>query len=175
MTLSDADKRPFRWPVTHTQTLQTTPDQLWRLITRPGNLETCHPFCDRNPVEQWPGVGARDAVHYYSGLVLYRRFTAWVDGVGYDLEIGKRQGKQSTVQWRIAAVGQNRSRLAITIQAHDLQHLPLAQRWVRHQTYLRPILKSYLASVLQGFAWYVDTGQSVSRNQFGSHPWFSPD
>ena len=165
----------FYWPVTNQRHINTDAKQLWSLISKPGNLETCHPFCCSNPVQVWPGVGSRDSVYYYSGLALHRQFTQWIDGVGYDLEIGKNQGKKSFVSWRIASVGDGKSSLSITIQPYDLQHLPIIKRSFRHFTYLRPILKSYLASVLLGFDWYITTGTPVKRNQFGSHQWFSPD
>ncbi len=55
----------------------------------PGNLEPCHPFCLKNPVEHWPGPESRDEVHYLNGLVFERRFCRWLDGAGYDLEIGR--------------------------------------------------------------------------------------
>ena len=175
MNTSSEDKEIFRWPVSSKRQMNAEVEQLWTIISSPGNLEVCHPFCRSNPVEQWPGVGSRDSVYYYSGLVLYRQFTGWIDGVGYDLEIGKSQGSKSTVSWRISPTGYGKSVLSITIQPYNLQHMPLVKRWFRHYTYLRPVLRNYLSSVLLGFDWYITTGKRVKRNQFGPHQWFSPD
>lgn len=52
----------------------------------------CHPFCESNPVQRWPGPDAHDEIHYRSGLVYVRQFHDWVEGSGYGLEIGRRDG-----------------------------------------------------------------------------------
>lgn len=38
---------------------------------------------------------------------------------------------------------------------------------------IQPALHSYLDAVLKGFEWFITTGKPVSKNQFGSHKWFS--
>jgi hypothetical protein len=148
-------------------------DDVWSVISSPGNLESCHPFCRRNPVESWPGVGSRDSIEYYSGWVLERHFTTWLDGVGYDLEIGRKGGRRSAVSWRIRKVDDENCALWITIYPVALQHLPVMIRWFPHLTVMRPMLRSYLVSVLRGFEYKVTTGQPVRPNQFGHHRWFS--
>lgn len=139
----------------------------------PGNLEPCHPFCAENPVEAWPGAESRDRIRYLSGWVFERRFCRWIDGFGYDLEIGGRGGRSSFVSWRIIPVDEEDCTLRIAVYPHVLQGLPVSIRWLPHVLRLRPMLRSYLSSVLGGFEWYVTRGEPVPRNQFGSHPWFS--
>lgn len=163
----------FRWPVAVTQPIAASREAVWAAISMPGNLELCHPFCAQNPVTVWPGPGSRDEVHYLSGWVYERTFTRWIEGVGYDLEIGGRGEPTSDVSWRIDAVGPRDSTLTITVYPHLLQNLPAPVRWFPHAAYLRPLLKRYLSSVVRGFEWYVTQHQPVAHNQFGSHPWFS--
>lgn len=139
----------------------------------PGNLEPCHPFCARNPVSVWPGDRSRDEIHYLSGWVYERRFRRWIEGVGYDLEIGARSEPTSFVSWRIEPTGAAACTLAITVYPHVVQRVPVALRWLPHLAYVRPMLRSYLSSVVRGFEWYVTRGKPVPRNQFGSHRWFS--
>ncbi|UCG72854.1 MAG: hypothetical protein JSV45_00260 [Chromatiales bacterium] len=139
----------------------------------PGNLEICHPFCVKNPVHVWPGPDSRDEVHYLNGWIYERRFCRWIDGTGYDLEIGKAGGSQSWVSWRISPVDERRCTLRITVYPHVFQNLPVAIRWLPYLVRVRPMLKSYLDSVIKGFAWYLARGEPVPRNQFGRHPWFS--
>jgi hypothetical protein len=141
----------------------------------PGNLELCHPFCASNPVQEWPGPNSVDEVHYLSGWVYVRQFCNWIDGVGYDLNIGRKGGNQSFVYWRINEIDENNCTLRITVHPHALQKLPAAIRWLPHFAKLRPALQSYLDSVVKGFEWYVTRGAAVPRNQFGRHPWFSAD
>ena len=169
----DDPKPGYKWPVAVAQRIATPSDKVWNAISMPGNLELCHPFCARNPVQVWPGEGSRDEVHYLSGWVFERRFCRWIDGVGYDLEIGRRGGGTSFVSWRIMPLDSRNCTLRIVIYPHPLQSMPVAIRWLPHILYLRPMLRSYLSSVTRGFEWYTTRGEPVPRNHFGSHPWFS--
>jgi hypothetical protein len=167
------DTAKFRWPVSATARIAASADRVWGAISTPGNLELCHPFCERNPVTAWPGPDSRDEVHYLNGLVFERRFVRWLEGVGYDLEIVTRRGEVSAVSWRIEPMTLEASTLTITVEPYVLQHLPVVIRWAPHLLRVRPLMKSYLASVVDGFEWYVTRGEPVPRNQFGTHPWFS--
>jgi hypothetical protein len=165
----------FKWSITASRRIEASPHSVWKAISNPGNLEDCHPFCEKNPVDKWPGVGSKDTIYYYSGMVLYRDFTNWIDGVGYDLTIGKKGGRKSFVSWRITQEQGNISTLSITIYPHILQNIPAAIRWIPHIAYVRPSLGRYLESVVKGFEWFIRTGKPVNKNQFGSHRWFSTE
>jgi hypothetical protein len=169
----DDPKAGFRWPVAVAAPIAAPAEQVWEAISFPGNLELCHPFCDKNPVHIWPGHDARDEIHYLSGWVFERRFCRWIDGAGYDLEIGRRGGKTSFVSWRILPNTQHESTLRIAVYPHVLQRLPVMIRWLPHHLRLRPMLTTYLSSVVRGFAYYVTRGEAVPRDHFGPHPWFS--
>ena len=169
----DDPKPGFKWPVAVAQPINAPAQKVWDTISMLGNLEPCHPFCAQNPVEVWPGEKSRDEIHYLSGWIFERRFSRWIEGVGYDLEIGRRGGRSSFVSWRIMPVDSENCVLRIAVYPHALQNLPVAIRWLPHILNIRPRLKSYLSSVTRGFEWYVVRGESVPRNQFGSHPWFS--
>jgi hypothetical protein len=146
---------------------------MWDIISAPGNLELCHPFCESNPVRAWPGPESQDEVHYLSGWVYVRRFKHWHDGAGYDLEIGREGGSTSFVSWRITPVDENSCVLRITVCPHVLQNWSVAIRWIPYLLRVRPMLRKYLQSVVKGFEWFAVRGEPVPRNQFGSHPWFS--
>ena len=168
------DPQPgFRWPVAVTQPIAAAAEDVWAAISMPGNLVPCHPFCKENPVEEWPGAESRDEIHYLNGWVFERRFNRWIEGVGYDLEIGRSGGASSFVSWRITPVDERNCALRIAVYPHVLQDMPVTIRWLPHIIRVRPLLKSYLSSVVRGFEWYVTRGEPVPRNQFGSHPWFS--
>jgi hypothetical protein len=173
LSLLSEPGRGFRWPVSATRAIPVSSQRLWALISRPGNLEACHPFCRENPVQSWPGQGSRDEVHYLNGLVFQRHFLGWEDGRGYDLEIGRRDGAKSLVSWRIAAIDGHASALTITVCPQVLQSMPLMLRWAPHLLKLRPGLRHDLSSVVKGFEWYLIHGAPVPRNQWGSHAWFS--
>lgn len=163
----------FKWPVSAKKVIAAPANEVWDAISRPGNLELCHPFCTSNPVQVWPGPDSRDEVHYLSGWVYERRFIRWIDGVGYDLEIGRPGGGQSLVSWRIAQIDDQSCTLRISVCPYALQNLPAVVRWIPYVLRLRPLLRAYLDSVVRGFEWYVTRGEPVPENAFGTHPWFS--
>ena len=170
-----ADPSPgFKWPVAVKRLIAAPSPKVWEVISSPGTLPLYHPFCEKNPVFDWPGPASHDEVHYFNGLVLVRRFTDWLEDVGYDLEIGRADGKTSVVSWRITPVKDRRSSIGITVYPHGLQQIPIAARWFPHLFRLRPQLRRYLRSVVKGLDWFITHGQPVRRNQFGSHRWFSP-
>lgn len=168
------DPKPgFKWPIGVVQPIKAPAREVWRVISTPGNLEQCHPFCRENPVQVWPGEDSRDEVHYLSGWIYMRIFCRWIEGVGYDLKIGREGGGQSFVSWRIKPIDDHNCSLRITVYPHTFQNLPAAMRWVPHALYIRPKLRSYLSSVTRGFEWVLTRGEPVPRDQFGKHPWFS--
>jgi hypothetical protein len=163
----------FRWPVAVSRMIAAPSSKVWEVISSPGALPLYHPFCEKNPVFEWPGPGSRDEVYYFSGWVFERRIVNWIDDVGFDLEIGRPDGRVSFVSWRIIPQDERRSCISIIIYPHGLQHLPRVVRWAPHLLFLRPRLKQYLRAVANGLDWFITNGQPVRRNQFGAHPWFS--
>lgn len=170
--MSDS-RSEFKWPVAVEQKIAAPARRVWDAISAPGHLELCHPFCATNTVRVWPGPNAEDEIRYLSGWIYERHFRQWVEGVGYDLEIGRSGGRTSSVSWRIAPVDEQNCTLTITVYPHVLQTLPVWIRWLPHLLRLRPMLESYLESVVKGVEWYVTRGEPVPKNQFGRHPWFS--
>jgi len=167
------DRSRYGRPISSRRTIVAPSERVWEVISMPGNLEPCHPFCASNPVQSWPGPDSRDEVHYLSGWVFERRFLHWIEGTGYDLEIGRKGGARSYVSWRITARDQLSCTLAITVYPQLLEGWPSALQWIPHWLRIRPFLKSYLGSVTGGFEWFITHGEPVPRNQFGEHPWFS--
>jgi hypothetical protein len=159
-------------PVRVVRPIAAPANEVWVTISAPGHLEEVHPFCKRNPVRRWPGIGSVDEVHYRSGWIYRRTFTDWIDGVGYDLEIGAEGEPVSQVSWRIAPVGQKACELAISVWPRPLTDIVVLQQLVRF-TVVGPMMRRYLQSVTRGVGWFLTTGEPVSANQFGTHRWFS--
>lgn len=163
----------LKWPIRKAREIDAPVDTVWKVIATPGNLELCHPFCDSNPVEVWPGADSRDEIRYLNGKVYRRRFRNWFDGLGYDLEIIEEGRRIAYVEWRVEPITRTTSGLSITVFPSVLEHLPNPVRWLSHVVFLRPMLLSYLNPVVRGFDWYITRGEPVPRNRFGSHRWFS--
>jgi hypothetical protein len=174
MTTPAAPLQKFKWPVAVSRTIAAPASRIWEVISSPGMLPLYHPFCEKNPVFEWPGPESFDEIHYFNGVVLARHFSDWYDDVGYDLEIGRKGGRTSVVTWRIAQVKERRSSITITIYPHAVQRVPVVARWLPHLFWLRPQLTSYLRSAVKGLDWFITHGEPVRRNQFGPHSWFSP-
>jgi hypothetical protein len=173
MTKDGGSKPGYKWPVAVSRPIESPAENVWQVISMAGNLEPCHPFCAKNPVEKWPGEGSKDRIHYLSGWIYERVFVQWIEGVGYDLEIGRAGGGKSFVSWRIKPIDKRSASLNITVYPHLMQNITTAVRWLPHLFYIKPLLIRYLSSVTRGFEWYIDRGEPVPRNHFGAHPWFS--
>lgn len=163
----------FKWPVSVERIIAAPAQTLWDSISRPENFHLFHPFSASHRVQSWPGPNSQDEIHYLSGWIYKRNFHSWIEGVGYDLEIGRAGGRKSSVSWRIRPVDDDSCALRITVCPHALQSLPIVIRWIPHAFWLSPLLRQYLDSVLKGVEWFVIRGQPVPRNAFGTHPWFS--
>jgi len=172
--VQDVDKNS-RWAVSVSQRIAAPREEVWRVISSPGNLESSHPFCTKNPVHEWGGANSRDEIHYLSGWSYERRFSEWHDGRGYDLETYRGDKRIASVSWRITEEDDATSMLEITVYPHVLQKWPAIARWFAYWLRIKPYLRSYLRSVVMGFEWYITKGERVPRDAFGKHPWFSKE
>ena len=152
--------------------INATEDELWDVISQPGHLELTHPFSKSHSVTSWPGVESNDVLIYLSGLRYERYFTDWSEGSGYTLQIGGREGKKSKVIWEISSE-ENKTFLSITIYPHFLANTPRFFSFLPYELLIRPKLTSYLNSVLGGIDYYLVKKESVPKNHFGTHKWFS--
>ena len=155
------------------QSFYVSSDVLWKLISAPGNLNDCHPFCKSNEVLQWDGEGHMDRLVYLNGRTYIRQFLTWDEGEGYTLRIGEENGLQSFVQWEINAISENKSQLTITVDPYLLAGYPKVVSFLPYQFWIKPRMRRYLRSVVSGFEYVARTGEPVPRNHFGRHPWFS--
>ena len=162
----------FNWSVSRNKTYHVDNNKIWQVISSPSNLELFHPFCKKNPSLKWSGIDSLDEIHYYNDMILVREFTNWIDGVGYDLFIGKKNGEKSFVSWRIKDQGSN-SNLSITIYPHYKNKGNRILNFAPFFIFVKPSLISYLDSVLLGLNYYIENNRKVEKNQFGVHHFFS--
>ena len=147
--------------------------KLWELITSPGHLNNCHPFCKKNDVICWEENYHEDMLTYLNGLIYKRVFQNWDLEKGYDLLIGEADGPQSYVIWRIKDTIENQCRLTITVYPYLLDKWPRMLSFIPFVIWIKPRLYRYLDSVLYGFDYFIRNNESVPRNFKGEHPWFS--
>ena len=155
--------------------IEADPDSVWQVISQPGQLTRYHPFCKETTVLKWPGVGAKDTVTYYSGVHYERDFVGWIEGVGFDIEVGPSSRKTARVEWRITEQDEGQSELAITVRPYLKADLSAPQKQAYQQRLFGDTIAQYLQSVVQGVGHVATTGEAVQKNQFGSHPHYSDE
>ena len=158
-------------PVSNSIDLDFDRQSVWKIISEPGNLNKVHPFCKSNTVVNWNKDKHEDILEYLNGIVLHRNFYKWEEGKGYELEIGRKNARKSKVIWKIT--GDKKSKLNITVYPHVYSNRNKITYFIIHTFFINPGLKKYLNSVLKGYKWYLENKQSVPRNHFGKHKWFS--
>lgn len=161
-------------PISVERPVAAPAEAVWAAISAPGNLVRVHPFCRTNPVERWPGVGARDHVHYHGGLHYQRDCLAWREGVGYVLLVGPPGAPTASAAWMITPVDERSCRFAIEVVSWLRADLPPGKLARYRRDVVEAAIPPYLDGVVRGVAHCSETGQAVSRNQFGPHPLYSP-
>lgn len=144
-------------------------DVAWKVLARPGNLIDIHPFCCANTVERWPGVGARDTVHFYSGSLVHRNFVAWEEGAYYTVIVTDRKERQhAEVEFRISPDERGPgSVFAISVWPMMFEFLPVRVREILWDLRIRSFFDRYFSAVGRGLAYHVETGRRVRKDQFG--------
>ena len=149
-------------------------EKVWDIIALPGGLTLWHPFMEKHTAESWDSVGSKDHLTYYSGFKYDREITKWIDGTGYDLKVTDKEKREYTAIWRITPIDDQRCILRITGRVDFIKKFPFPIRWALLKFKLKPVFSQYLFQILEGFAYYAETGKQTKRNQFGPHPIMSP-
>ena len=137
-------------PISSAIEIAAAPEVVWKGLATPGNLKRCHPFCDSTEVESWPGVGSRDSITYYSGRSYQRNFVAWMEGVGYDIELGESPNLTARVLWRIAPQTASSCRFSIEVISYLKADLEDAQKARYLERLFGDHLQHYLDCVVKG-------------------------
>ena len=169
------DKNQYlkRYSVSQSLDMPASRQELWQIISREGNLEDCHPFCKANTPVTWNDQERTDQLVYLNGLTYLREFLVWQENNGYELIIGNKAHNQSFVIWKIDEITEYKSRLTITVYPYLFSNWWRLPYYLIFKLYVKPRLTNYLKSVVKGFSYYIETNQSVPKNHFGRHSWFS--
>ena len=155
--------------------IESNSESVWQVISQPGQLTRYHPFCKETTVLNWPGVGAKDTVTYHSGVHYERYFVGWIEGVGFDIEVGPASRKTARVEWRITEQEEGQSELAITVIPYLKADLSTDQKQAYQERLFGEAIAQYLDSVVRGVGHVATTGEAVQKNQFGPHPHYSEE
>ena len=147
--------------------------EVWNVISAPNHLNLFHPFCKKNSIISWEESSHIDMLEYLNGLKYIRKFTKWSPLKGYELKIGKKNGKQSYVIWEIKEINNTTCVLSITVYPHLLSNYPKIISYLPFKLIIKPKLNNYLFSVISGLKYYLENKEKVPKNNFGKHKWFS--
>ena len=97
----------------------------------------------------------------------------WTPDEGFELLIGGSAEKRSLVTWMLRDDSSVSSTITITVRPYIYADKNRVTNATLHALWIRPRLNAYLTSVVNGLNQYLETGERVARNAYGSHPWFS--
>ena len=160
------------WSIKVEKEIHANIKDLWQIISRDGNLNHVHPFCKDNYSISWDGINSIDVLEYLNGLKFIREFITWEPEIGYSLLIGTKNGKKSYVVWEISSKN-HKNYLSITVYPHFMRKYSKIISYIPHKIMVEPYLKKYLKSVIGGVDYYLKNRETVPRNYFGQHEWFS--
>ena len=155
------------------RSLPASAAQVFSVLERPGHLEPFHPFCRENAALVWDESERSDRIVYLNGLRLDRQFVQWSPGEGFELLIGGSVEKRSLVTWTLRDDSSVSSTITIRVRPYIYAGKPRVTSATINRLWIGPRLTSYLTSVVNGLNQYLETGERVARNAWGSHPWFS--
>tara|TARA_B100000530_G_scaffold282853_1_gene196763 strand:+ start:2864 stop:3373 length:510 start_codon:yes stop_codon:yes gene_type:complete len=168
----DSKKKEYNWSIAFSETINTSLNSVWGIISKKSNLELFHPYCKQNHAIKWSKEDSIDELEYLNGLVLKRKFNNWYENEGYDLYINKKGKPASHVSWRLQEKN-NKCKISIVISPYLYNQRGKIINFLPFFIFIKPSLTKYLKSVVGGLKWYAEEGLVVQKNQFGKHPWFS--
>ena len=153
--------------------------ECWNIITTENHLELFHPFIISHAGKQLTSVGDKDNIIYINNLNFTREvisisepiFVDDSENCGYDLLVGRK--KKSLVKWHVKNNHIGGVDLSITIFPHTVSNYNKIIKFFIFNFYIKPQLSKYLKSVTKGLKYYIETKQTVEKDQFGKHKWFS--
>ena len=158
-------------PISYKLNLNFDRDTVWSILSEKEHLNLFHPFCKKNNAQLWNDKNKKDSLEYLNGVILYRDFFEWNEGVGFKLKIGTKNGKKSKVIWELK--GDKTSNLRITVYPHIYGDKNIIIYLFAYLIFIRPGLRRYLKSVVKGLNWYLENKRPIPNNYFGHHKWFS--
>jgi len=164
--------KDYIWEINRKVLINSPVSKVWDIISSESHLEKFHPFCKKNKVKEWVSDSHKDSVAYYNNRTLHREFYHWLEGEGFDLMIGDSKGNDSHVSWRLSNKD-SKTLVSITIKPYIYNRGSKITNFIPFFAFVRPKLANYLYSVLMGLKFYAENDKIVSKDQFGSHSWFS--
>ena len=154
--------------------LNISKDKLWEIVTSPGHLKKYHPYCRSHEGPSITEVGSKDVAIFYNGKVLNREIIDFKIKSFYKIQITSDDDNDTRVQFSIQEEGPNCCYFYIAIETNAYRNIPRPIWYLIARFQALPLYGKYFYSQLKGLEFYVNTGEKVRKNQFGSHRIISP-
>lgn len=163
--------RPVNKSIKEAITIQSSNNEVWKILSAPSHLELFHPFCKRNSPLTWNNSENKlDEIEYLNGLIYKRVFRAWEKN-SFSLTIVQREKSIAHVEW-ILSEASSSTKVEIIVYPFN-SNQPKILYPALFFFYIRPKLKHYLKSVLGGLKYYAENKKETPRNILGKHSWYS--
>lgn len=149
-------------------------ERVWAQISAPAAIRMWHPFVQENIAESWNGIGSKDKVTYCNDMKFDREVVNWLEGIGYDLKVTENGKNELLTVWRVTPISDKNCTFKVTTHVKFIEKFPFPIRWALLTWKIKPMFSQYFGLSMPGFVHYAETREPVTRNQFGSHPMFSP-
>ena len=156
------------------QRINIPKDELWAHITSPKHLELCHPYMLKH-FGTTTGSLISDTIQYQNGVQFTRQSVLWLNGEGYDLLVGRKQGKKNRVSWRIKSADATSCDLTISVVPESFKRSPSWLQWMALKLYINPKVRLYLNAVTSGIKQWAESGEPIDKSAFRTHSWFSTE
>lgn len=159
--------------ISSTRQIRVPAQVLWEAVTEDHHLEACHPYIRRHS-KNTNSQGISDVIVYLNEVTFTRESTAWMQGTGYDLLVGRADEPKNKVQWRIVSNDSTSCQLTISVIPHAIISIPRILRTLALKLIVRRQVALYLDAVTEGIKKWVESGDPIEKGTFRKHAWFCP-
>ena len=148
--------------------------KLWDLLRTPEHLKLTHPYCKDHIAEKWGVVGAKDTLVFNNGNTVIRE-VIHMDDHFFILSLTQMEKKDNDIKVKFEAhqLINDQSELYMTVSIDSYRKIPRPIWWLYAKFIVVPSYDLYIRAVIKGYKYYLETGETVRKNQFGYHKGYS--
>jgi hypothetical protein len=149
-------------------------EKLWNLLRTPQHLKVTHPYCKDHVAKEWGIVGAVDRLIFNNDNFVNRTLIE-MDDHFFILSLIQDEKKENDIKVKFEAhkLLDDKCELYMTVSVDSFKKIPRPIWWLYSRFKIVPSYDLYISSVIKGYKYYLETGKSVKKNQFGYHPDYS--
>ncbi len=149
-------------------------EKLWDLLRTPEHLKLTHPYCKDHIAEKWGVVGAKDTLVFNNDNKVIRE-VLFLDDHFFILSLTQVEKPENDIKVKFEAhkLLDDKCELYMTVSVDSFRKIPRPIWWLYAKYKVAPSYDLYIGSVIEGYKYYLETGEVVQKNQFGYHKEYS--